>query len=81
MTYKEVLNSLANKTAETYNLYLQSKISALDAADDFHADKTEQHRAEYERLEKKLVALMATIKNEGSLSDQSPAGFYEDFIK
>lgn len=81
MTYKEVLNSLADKTAETYNSYLQSKISALDGHDDFLADKVEQFRAEYDRLEKKLVALMATIKNENSLDEQVPADFYDEFIK
>lgn len=81
MTYKEVLKSLADQTAETYNSYLQSKISALDGQDDFLADKIEQYRAEYDRLEKKLVALMATIKNENSLTGQAPEGFYAEFIK
>lgn len=81
MTYKEILNSLANKTAETYSAYLQSKVSALADSDDFSADKTEQYRAEAERLEKKLVALVATIKNDDSIEEEAPEGFYEDFIK
>lgn len=81
MTYKEILSTLANQTAETYSSYLQSKISSLSADDASLADRTEQHRAEAERLEKKLVALIATIKNDNSLNDQAPEGFYDDFIK
>ena len=81
MTYKEVLNKLATETATTYNAYLQSKIAALNPHDDYLADKTEQHRAEYERLEKKVVALMATIKNEDSLEAEAPQDFYHEFIK
>lgn len=80
MTYKEILNKLADKTAETYSAYLQSKIS-LAGEDDFAADKTELHRAEADRLEKKLVALLATIKNDNSLDQQAPEDFYEDFVK
>lgn len=81
MTYKEILNELAAKTAETYTAYLQSKISSLTDDDSFLADRTEQYRAESDRLEKKLVALLATVKNEGSGDDQAPADFYEEFIK
>lgn len=81
MTYQEILQTLADQTAETYNAYLQAKISALSDTDQSVADKTEQHRAEAERLEKKLVALIATIKNDESISKEAPDGFYEDFIK
>jgi L-rhamnose mutarotase len=81
MTYKEMLNLLAKKTAETYDLYLQAKISTLIEDDDLSADQAEQHRAESERLEKKLAALMATIKNDGSINDEAPGNFFEDFIK
>lgn len=81
MTYKEILNDLAAKTAETYDEYLQSKISSLTDDDSFLADRTEQYRAEAERLEKKLVALLATVKNEGSAENEAPADFYEEFTK
>jgi len=81
MTYKEILNALAEKTADTYNSYLQSKIQALTENDALLGDKTEAHRAEYERLEKKFVALVATIKNEDSLDSQAPDDYYEEFIK
>ncbi|MBB5636479.1 hypothetical protein HDF26_004943 [Pedobacter cryoconitis] len=81
MTYKEMLDMLAKKTAETYNLYLQAKISTLVDDNDFSSDKAEQHRAEYERLEKKLVALIATIKNEESIDQEAPGNFFEEFIK
>jgi len=79
MTYKEILNALAEKTADTYSTYLQSKISAL-SGDEFLADKTEQYRAESERLEKKLVALLATVKNDNSLDQEAPDNFYEEFV-
>ncbi|HEY0174973.1 MAG TPA: hypothetical protein VGC08_01260 [Pedobacter sp.] len=81
MTYNEILNALAARTAETYSSYLQSKISSLSDDDGFLADKTEQYRAEYDRLEKKLVALLATVKNEGFLNEEAPDDFYEEFIK
>jgi hypothetical protein len=81
MTYQEILKKLADQTADTYNAYLQAKISGLSDSDTSIADKTEQHRAEAERLEKKLVALIATIKNDESISKEASEDFYEDFIK
>lgn len=81
MTYKEVLNTLANQAAETYSLYLQSKIAALVENNGSLADQIELHRSEYERLEKKLSAMLATVKNDESIDKEVPEGFYEDFIK
>jgi len=81
MTYKEILNTLANKTVETYDLYLQSKIAGLIENDGSIADQTELHRSEYDRLEKKLIAMLATVKNDESINEEVPEGFYEDFIK
>lgn len=81
MTYKDILNTLAERTAGTYSAYLQSKIASVSDEDSFLADKTEQHRAEYDRLEKKLVALLATVKNEDSLDHTAPDGFYDEFVK
>jgi hypothetical protein len=81
MTYKELLYDLADRTAETYNSYLESKVSSLVDPAQAVPDRTEQHRAEYERLEKKLIALLATVKNEGSADAEAPGDFYEDFIK
>lgn len=81
MTYKEILNSLAHKTVETYSAYIQSKISALSDHDDSLAAQTEQHRSEYERLEKKLVALVALVKNDDSINTEVPDNFYEEFVK
>lgn len=81
MTYKELLYDLADRTAETYNSYLESKVSSLVDPDQSAPERTEQHRSEYERLEKKLIALLATVKNEASAEDEAPADFYEDFIK
>ena len=81
MTYKEILNSLANKTIETYSAYIQSKISALADHEGSLAAQTEQHRSEYERLEKKLVALIALVKNDDSINTEVPDNFYEEFVK
>ena len=81
MTYKEILNTLAEKTADTYNSYLQSKIASVSDENHFLADQTEQYRAEYERLEKKLVALLATVKNDESVDNVAPEDFYEEYIK
>ena len=79
MTYKDILNTLAVKTADTYNSYLQTKIANLSAGDEFSVDKAEAYRAEYERLEKKLVALVATVKNDESVEQEAPDNFYEEF--
>jgi chaperonin cofactor prefoldin len=81
MTYKEVLNLLAKKTVDTYDQYLQSKIAGLVENDGSLADQTELHRSEYDRLEKKLIAMLATVKNDESIDQAVPEGFYEDFIK
>jgi predicted nucleic acid-binding Zn-ribbon protein len=81
MTYKELLYDLAEKTAETYNLYLESKISSVVDPDNSLPERIEQHRAEHERLEKKLVALLATVKNEGSTDAEAADDFYEEFLK
>ncbi|CAM4131083.1 hypothetical protein SAMN06265348_103125 [Pedobacter westerhofensis] len=80
MTYKELLYDLADRTAETYSSYLESKVSSLVDPQGL-PERTEQHRAEYERLEKKLIALLATVKNEDSADAEAPDDFYEDFIK
>ena len=80
MTYKEILNSLADKTVSTYKSYLDAKISALSDTDEFLADKTEQYRAEYERLEKKLIALIATIKKDSSADLEAPDNYEEEFV-
>ena len=81
MTYKELLNDLAERTAETYNSYLESKISSVVDPDKFSPERTEQHRAEYDRLEKKLIALLATVKNEESADTEAAGNFYEEFLK
>jgi hypothetical protein len=81
MTYKELLYDLADRTSETYNFYLESKIAALVEPAQFSAERTEQHRAEYDRLEKKLIALMATVKNGESIDAEAPDNFYEEFLK
>lgn len=80
MTYQEILNSVAARTVSTYEAYLNAKIAGLSDTDDFLADKTEQQRAEYERLEKKLIALLATVKKEGSLNNEAPDHYEENFI-
>lgn len=80
MTYQEILNSVAGKAVSTYESYLEAKIATLTGHDEFAADKAEQHRAEYERLEKKLIALIATIKKEDTLQEEAPDQYEENFI-
>lgn len=80
MTYQEILNSIAAKTVETYQSYLATKISTVSNPDTFLTDKAEQHRAEYERLEKKLIALLATIKKDNTLNEEAPDHYEENFI-
>ena len=81
MTYKELLNDLAVKTGNSYNLYLNAKISSVIDPSDFSAERTEQHRAEYGRLEKKLITLLATVKNEVSADDEAAAELYKEFYE
>lgn len=80
MTYQEILNSILAKTVSTYESYLNAKIAGISDSDTFLADKTEQHRAEYERLEKKLIALLATIKKDDNLNEEAPENYEENFI-
>lgn len=80
MTYQDILNSVAARAVSTYQAYLDAKIATLLDNDDFSADKTEQHRAEYERLEKKLIALLATIKKNNTLNEEAPDNYEENFI-
>jgi len=80
MTYKEILNSIADKTAATYKSYLEAKVASVSDADDFSADKAEQHRSEYERLEKKIIALVALIRKDDLLNEEAPADYEQNFI-
>ncbi|WP_158798328.1 hypothetical protein [Pedobacter sp. L105] len=81
MTYKDILNTLVDHTADTYKRYLESKIATLDSTDGFFHDQTEQYRAEYDKLEKKLVALLAIVKNDDAIHAEVPDNFLADFIK
>lgn len=81
MTYKEVLNTLVDHTVDTYKHYLESKIATLNSNDGFFPDQTEQYRAEYEKLEKKLVALLAIVKNDDTVNAEVPDNFLTEFIK
>ena len=81
MTYKDVLNTLVDHTADTYKHYLESKIASLDHTDGIIPDQTEQYRAEYDKLEKKLVALLAIVKNDDAINAEVPDDFLADFIK
>jgi len=78
MTYKELLQSLADQASQNYSAYLQSKIDAVISPEDtLLADKTEQYRDGYDWNEKKFGAILAMVKNDQSLEDAAP----EDVVK
>ena len=81
MTYKELLYDLAVRTGNSYNLYLNAKISTVLNPAEFSAERSEQHRAEYVSLEKKLITLLATVKNEVSPDDEAAKDLYKEFYE
>ena len=82
MTYKELLQSLADQASQNYTAYLQSKIDAVTNTDDtLLADKTEQYRDGYEWNEKKFGAILAMVKNDNVLDDVAPENVVNDTQK
>jgi hypothetical protein len=73
MTYKELLQTLADQAAQNYTAYLQSKIDViLNPSDELLADKTQQYRDGYERNEKQFITVLAMVKNDESLNSEAP---------
>jgi hypothetical protein len=82
MTYKELLQSLADRAATNYTAYLQSKIDAVeDSEDTLLPEKTEQYRDSYTRMEKQFTAVLAMVKNKESLDNEAPEEVIDDATK
>lgn len=81
MTYKELLQQLADQASSSYKQYLQSKIQTQEnAADELLPDQTQQYKDAYEGVEKKFSALLATSKKDEKLDEQVPDGDIENFL-
>ncbi|MET3114464.1 hypothetical protein AAKU52_002198 [Pedobacter sp. CG_S7] len=71
MTYKELLQTLANQAAVNYKDYLQTKIEALvNLTDNLLPEKIQQYKDAAEGYEKNFITVLAIVKKEQSL-DQS----------
>jgi DNA polymerase I-like protein with 3'-5' exonuclease and polymerase domains len=82
MTYKELLQSLADQASANYSAYLQSKIDAVeDTEDQLLPEKTGQYKDSYERMEKKFIAILSRVKNDGSLEADAPDEVVDDTTK
>jgi hypothetical protein len=81
MTYKELLQTLADQAAQNYTAYLQSKIDVLlNPSDELLADQTEQYRDSYERNEEKFITVLAIVKSDNSLDSQAPEELSDDAV-
>lgn len=81
MTYKELLQTLADTASKNYKDYLQSKIDSLiDAEDTLLPEKTQQYKDESERYEKKFSAALATVKNVQGLDEDVPEEDIDSFM-
>ena len=64
MTYKELLQSLADQASDNYKNYLQTKIAAQEnTSDELLPQQTQQFKDAAEHLEKKFSAVLATVKS------------------
>jgi hypothetical protein len=82
MTYKELLQTLADQASTNYKDYLQSKIDAIEnSSDQLLPERTQQYKDASERLEKKFSAALATVKNEQGLDDFVPEEEVANFLK
>ncbi|PYF70039.1 hypothetical protein [Pedobacter nutrimenti] len=73
MTYKELLQTLADRASANYKNYLQAKIDTLvHPSDQVLPDKIQQFRDASEYYEKKFTAVMAMVKNDEGLDQAAP---------
>jgi hypothetical protein len=81
MTYKDLLQNLADQATENYKNYLQSKIAAQeDTTDELLPQKTQQYKDATEQFEKKFSAVLATVKNGEELDQAVPDEDINDFL-
>jgi hypothetical protein len=73
MTYKELLQTLADKSSANYKDYLQSKIDILlRPEDELLTDKVQQYKDASTHYEKKFSAVLAMARNEEELDRTVP---------
>jgi hypothetical protein len=73
MTYKELLQALADQASQQYTAYLQSKIEVVQNPSDALLEaKIEQYHDSYTSNEKKFGAILAMVKNGESLDNTAP---------
>lgn len=81
MTYKELLQNLADQASENYKNYLQSKIAAQEnITDELLPEKTQQYKDAAALLEKKFSAVLASVKSGEELDQAVPDEDINDFL-
>jgi len=81
MTYKELLQNLADQATDNYKNYLQSKIAAqVDTDDQLLPQKTQQFKDATEKIEGKFSAVLATVKGGEGLEQAIPDEDLNDFL-
>lgn len=82
MTYKELLQQLADQAVSNYTQYLQSKIDAQINTEDQLLPETTQHfKDTAEQHEKKFNAVLATVKDQQILDESVSEEDMNDFMK
>lgn len=81
MTYKDLLQNLADQASDNYKNYLQSKIAAQEnSTDELLPQKTQQYKDAAEQFEKKFSAVLATVKNGEGLDQAVPEEDINGFL-
>lgn len=82
MTYKELLQTLADQASQQYTAYLQSKIEVIQNPSDALLEaKIQQYQDGYERNEKRFGAILAMVRNGESLENTAPEEIDDDPAK
>lgn len=82
MTYKELLEKLADEAVTNYRQYLQSKIDAqINTGEQLLPEKTQYYKDIAEYKEGKFNAVLATVKGEQILNEPVSGEEMDDFMK
>lgn len=81
MTYKELLQALADQAAVNYKDYLQTKIDALvNSTDSLLPEKTQQYKDAAQGYEKNFITVLAIVKKEQGLDQTVPEADVNSFL-
>ncbi len=81
MTYRELLQTLADRATAYHKDYLQSKISALEETREaLIEEKAQQYKDAAENVEMKFSAVLATVKNVQGLDEKVPEEDINNFL-